>query len=75
MFKNRHIQVKLVKDAPATNEAVVETVTPEDIERITLNVVKKVAIATIVTIAASVVLNTLSQIAVNACDNHEKEED
>lgn len=75
MFKNRHIELKLVKDTKTDNETIVKSVTPEDIERLTLNVVKKVAIATIVTIAASVVLNTLSQITVNACNNQDKKED
>lgn len=76
MFKNRHFQVKFVKDAPETNEGTTEpTVTAEDIERISRETIKRIAIATVATIAVSVVLNTLGQIAINALDTDKEEED
>lgn len=64
MFKNRHIQVKVVKDAK--NETVNETpmFTPEDIERITRNVLLQVAVGVMVVGTVLSALDTASQIAV-----------
>lgn len=64
MFKNRHIQVKVVKDAK--NETVNETpsITHEDIERMLHNGLKKVVIGTLVVGAVFKALDTASQIAV-----------
>ena len=64
MFKNRHIQVKVVKDAK--NETVNETpmFTPEDIERITRNALLQVAVGVMVVGTVLSALDTASQIAV-----------
>lgn len=65
MFKNRHIQVKLVKDTKnETPEATLPTITREDIDRMIDNGIKKVVIGAVVIGAAFAVLNTASQIAV-----------
>lgn len=64
MFKNRHIQVKVVKDEK--NETVNETptITPEDIERMLHNGLKKVVIGALVVGTVFTALDTASQIAV-----------
>lgn len=64
MFKNRHIQVKLVKDTKTEPEATLPTITREDIDRMIDNGIKKVVIGAVVIGAAFAVLNTASQIAV-----------
>ncbi|ASR80001.1 hypothetical protein SEA_ARCADIA_37 [Arthrobacter phage Arcadia] len=65
MFKNRHIQVKLVKDQPVSEEAVTPSVTPEDIQRVAKNVVKYVAVGAAAVLAAAAVLDTVSKIVVD----------
>lgn len=64
MFKNRHIQVKLVKDTKTEPETTLPTITREDIDRMIDNGIKKVVIGAVVIGAAFAVLNTASQIAV-----------
>lgn len=78
MFKNYRIEAKLVKNSKAETPVEEETkplITPEDVERVAHNIIKKVVIGTTIIIGAATVLSTVSQIAVNACDNHNKDED
>lgn len=73
MFKNRHIQVKLVKDQPVAEETVIPSVTPEDIQRVAKNVVKYVAVGAAAVLAAATILDTVSKIVVDKAttDNEE----
>jgi hypothetical protein len=64
MFKNRHFQVKLVKDAATPVEDTKPLVDPEELSRIAKEVVKYTAIAGVVVMGAAAVFNTLSEIAV-----------
>ena len=78
MFKNYRIEAKLVKNSKAETPVEEETkplITPEDVERVAHNIIKKVVIGATIIIGAATVLSTASQIAVNACDNHNKDED
>jgi alpha-N-acetylglucosamine transferase len=76
MFKNRHFEVKFVKDSKAPAEEIsTPLVNPEELSRIAKEIVKYTAIAGIVVMGASVVLNTLSEIAVIAADSKINEKD
>lgn len=74
MFKNRHIQVKLVKDNQASPESVPTPIEiPEEaISRVMRDTVHRIAIGAIAVIGAAVVLTSAGQIAVNSIDNHQK---
>lgn len=75
MLKNRHIEVKLVKDNPSTpNEDVIPVVNPEEISRLAKDLVKFAAVAGVIVAGAAVVLNTLSQIAVISAEANIKKD-
>jgi len=75
-FKNRHIEVKLVKDATSPVEDIVPAVNPEELSRIAKELVKYTAVAGVIVAGAAVVLSTLSQIAVIVTEaNINKEND
>ncbi|ASR80291.1 hypothetical protein SEA_JEGGS_37 [Arthrobacter phage JEGGS] len=73
MFKNRHIQVKLVKDQPVSEEAVTPSVTPEDIQRVAKNVVKYVAVGAAAVLAAATILDTVSKIVVDKATSSDED--
>ncbi|ASR80096.1 hypothetical protein PQB77_gp35 [Arthrobacter phage Correa] len=73
MFKNRHIQVKLVKDKPVSEEAVTPSVTPEDIQRVAKNVVKYVAVGAAAVLAAATILDTVSKIVVDKATSSDED--
>lgn len=75
MFKNRHFEVKLVKDAQTPVEDAKPLVDPEELSRIAKEVVKYTAIAGVVVMGAAAVFNTLSEIAVIATESKFKNED
>ncbi|ALY08724.1 hypothetical protein FDH65_gp39 [Arthrobacter phage Circum] len=73
MFKNRHIQVKLVKDQPVSEEAVTPSVTPEDVQRVAKNVVKYVAVGAAAVLAAAAILDTVSKIVVDKATSSDED--
>ncbi|AMM44404.1 hypothetical protein MUDCAT_36 [Arthrobacter phage Mudcat] len=73
MFKNRHIQVKLVKDQPVSEEAVTPSVTPEDVQRVAKNVVKYVAVGAAAVLAAATILDTVSKIVVDKATSSDED--
>jgi len=66
MFKNRSIQIKLVKTPEVDVNADTVIKEPVDYEAIAKDAAKRLVIGTVVVIASTVVLKTLSQIAINA---------
>lgn len=78
MFKNRHFEVKLVKDAqsqPTTVEETKPSIDIEEISRHAKELGKQLIIGSLIVIGSTIALSTLSQIAVNACDNTDKKEE
>ncbi|AXH44174.1 membrane protein [Arthrobacter phage GoCrazy] len=73
MFKNRHIQVKLVKDQPVSEETVTPSVTPEDVQRVAKNVVKYVAVGAAAVLAAATILDTVSKIVVDKATSSDED--
>lgn len=73
MFKNRALQVKMVKTDAAVvdhEENVVPAYQdPELMNQIAKDFVRSTAIVIVASLAAAVVLNTLSQIAVKAAES------
>lgn len=78
MFKNRHFEVKLVKDS-AQNVTVDEQAKPvvdiEELSHHAKELGKKLLVGTLIIMTAGAALSTASQIAVNACDKPRKNED
>jgi hypothetical protein len=71
MFKNRALEVRMVKSTPngdTPNTNVVSTLTPDQINEILQAQVKNVAIAVGVVVAGAKLLNTVSEIAVIAAN-------
>lgn len=68
MFKNRALQVRMVKSNPqdSTDATVVTNLDPEQINKIAKEQVKNVAIAVGVVVAGSKLMNTVSEIAIIA---------
>lgn len=64
LLKNRAIQVKLVDVTPEENETVSTPAAPIDYEHIANVAAKRLVVGTVVVIAATVTLTTLSKIAV-----------
>lgn len=64
IFKNRKLEVKLVKDEATTNE-ILSTTTPAEMAAIAAELGKKIVIGTVVVIAATVILTAASEIAVS----------
>lgn len=64
LLKNRAIQVKLVDVTPEANETVSTPVAPIDYDKIINVAAKRLVVGTVVVIAATVTLTTLSKIAV-----------
>lgn len=65
LLKNRAIQVKLVDVTPEANETVSTPVAPIDYDKIINVAAKRLVVGTVVVIATTVTLTTLSKIAVN----------
>lgn len=65
MLKNRAIQIKLVDVTPEETDTVSTPAAPIDYEHIADVAAKRLVVGTIVVIATTVTLTTLSKIAVN----------
>jgi hypothetical protein len=65
MFNNRHIQVRFVRDAqtPVVEEPT-PVVDPEELARITRNLVKYTATVGVVVMGVAAIFNTLSELAI-----------
>lgn len=63
MFKNRKLEIKLVKDtATPTVETAPTGLTKEDISDLTKDLLTKVVVGTVAIVGSVVVLNTLSSV-------------
>jgi hypothetical protein len=67
MFKNRKLEIKLVKDeAAATGTPVAPDL---DVEKLARAIIKNLVIATVVTTAVVVVVNVLGEVVIKAIES------
>lgn len=71
MFKNRKLEIKLVKDGdkPTITNTVVNVPSKEDISEITKDLLTKAVIATIVVVGSVVAINTLASVSLLTLNN------
>lgn len=69
MFKNRRIELRLVKDTPTPETITTEsTINLDAIAAETRKTIKQMVVGAVVVAGAVIVLNTLGAIAINALD-------